>query len=147
LDKLEFIEIDQKKKPLQNQLFETTIQSLQLAQDLFTPLNFHVPTITIFNQNDKVDKDYVLAYAFREAHIRTIPISTMASKAIAILQINFYLNKAQQLVQEAMQDKQKVELSTYLKLYATVIDKESAEQMPEKRPYNYAINLKVNFIP
>jgi hypothetical protein len=52
-------------------------------------------------QNDQIDENYVLAYTPDEKYIQTTPILIMASKAIAALWINFYSNKAQQLVQEA----------------------------------------------
>jgi hypothetical protein len=93
-----------------------------------------------------VDKDYILAYTPGEVFIQMLPIITTASKAIAILWINFYSNKVQQLAQEAKKDEEEVRLPGYLKLYAATFNKGKAEWMPESRSYNHAIDLKEDFI-
>jgi hypothetical protein len=82
-----------------------------------------------------------------KAFIQTIPITTTASKAIATLWINFYLNKAQQLAQEARKDEEEVKLPEYLELYTTTFDKGKAERMPKSCPYDHAIDLKEDFVP
>jgi hypothetical protein len=56
--------------------------------------NVYVLTMNVVTQDDQINKDYILAYIPRDIYIRTIPILTTASKTIAMLWINFYLNKA-----------------------------------------------------
>jgi hypothetical protein len=128
-------------------LQDTVIRAIRLAKDPNAPVRFQVSTIETVSQDNQVNKDYALAYTPGEDFIRTIPITTTASKAIAILWINFYSNKAQQLAQEASKNEGEVKLPSYLKPYAATFDKGKAERMPKSRPYNHAIELKEDFVP
>jgi hypothetical protein len=110
-------------------------------------VRFQVSTIETVSRDNQVDEDYILAYTPGEDFIRTIPITTTASRAIAALWINFYSNKAQQLAQEASKNEEEVKLPSYLKPYAATFDKGKAERMPEPRPYDHAIELKEDFVP
>jgi hypothetical protein len=120
---------------------------MRLAKDPNAPIHLQVSTIETVSQDEQIDEDYVLAYTPGKAFIWMIPITTTASKAIATLWINFYLNKAQQLAQEARKDEEEVKLPEYLESYATTFDKGKAERMPESCPYDHAIDLKEDFVP
>jgi hypothetical protein len=120
---------------------------MRLAKDPNAPVCFRVSTVEMVSQDKQVNEDYILAYTPGESFIQTIPITTMASKAIATLWINFYSNKAQQLAQEARKDEEEVKLPSYLEPYAATFDKGKAEQMPKSHTYDHAIDLKEDFAP
>jgi hypothetical protein len=58
---------------------------MQLAKDPNAPVHFKISTIETVSQDKQVNENYVLAYTPGESFIRTIPITTTASKAIAAL--------------------------------------------------------------
>jgi hypothetical protein len=128
-------------------LQDAVIQAIQIAKDPNAPARFQVSTIETVSRDNQVDEDYILAYTPGEDFIRTIPITTTASRAIAALWINFYSNKAQQLAQEASKNEKEVKLPSYLKPYAATFDKGKAERMPESHPHDHAIKLKEDFVP
>jgi hypothetical protein len=147
LRRIKFIDTPVQNRFPQETLQDVVIQAIRLAKDPNAPVCFRVSTIKTVSQDKQVDEDYILAYTPGESFIRTIPITTMASKAIATLWINFYSNKAQQLAQEARKDEEEVKLPSYLEPYAATFDKGKAEQMPESCPYDHAIDLKEDFVP
>jgi hypothetical protein len=120
---------------------------MQIAKDPSTPVRFQISTFETVSGDNQVNEDYILAYTPGEDFIRTIPITTTASRAIAALWINFYSNKAQQLAQEASKNEEEVKLPSYLELYTATFDKGKAERMPKSRPYDHTIELKEDFVP
>jgi predicted aspartyl protease len=114
LERIRLTDTSDQNRFSQETLQDTVIRAIQLAKDPNASNHLQVSKIETVSQDNQVNKDYVLAYTPGEVFIRTLPITTTASKAIATLWINFYPNKAQQLAQEAEKDKEEVRLPGYL---------------------------------
>ena len=53
---------------------------------------------------------------------------------------------SQELAHQHIDDKAKIELPEAYTEYRTMFEKEASEQMPERKPWDHAIDLKTNFI-
>ena len=80
------------------------------------------------------------------SRITTTTLDEGLGKAIASLSIRKANNPAMELAQKANTEATPTEIPGYLKPYASVFEKNAAERFPDERPYDYAIELKADFV-
>lgn len=94
------------------------------------PLEDWQPILELADGSDEEDLDLLRTYIEEDA-----------------IFIQAKISKLQELAQEVEKDKPKTVLPEFYEEYTSVFDKDTSEQMPGRRPWDHAIDLKEDFIP
>lgn len=129
-----------------NSLLDTTIRALHIANDDRAPLHIRLTTLDTTQQAEE-DDEVMVSYSPGTGQIWLATIDGSPQEALTSLYIQAKINPAMEFAQEAGQQKEKVAIPEYLQPFAEVFEKKAAERFLEPRPYDHAIDLKLDFIP